>query len=92
MISPTQKVKQRKICFDFKHFNHIDVACEQALGGALAAGQDKEGELATTSLEFDYLHRKSRCEMLIGGDDIRNEALPLATPVTCFSMSVSASR
>ena len=30
--------------------------------------------------------------MLIGGDDIRNEALPLATPGTCFSMSVSASR
>ena len=25
---------------------------------------------ATTSLEFEYLHRKSRCEMLIGGDDI----------------------
>ena len=84
MISPTQKVKQRKICFDLKHFNHIDVACEQALGGALAAGRDKEGELATTSLEFDYLHRKSRCEMLIGGDDIRNEALPLARVFQCL--------
>ena len=26
------------------------MACEQALCGALAAGQEKEGELATTSL------------------------------------------
>ena len=29
---------------------------EQALWGALAAGQEKEGELPTTSLEFEYLH------------------------------------
>ena len=36
------------------------VACEQGLRGALAAGREKEGELATTSLEFEYLHRKSR--------------------------------
>ena len=34
----------------------VDLACEQALWGALAAGQEKEGELATTSLEFEYLH------------------------------------
>ena len=32
------------------------LACEQALWGALAAGQEKEGELSTTSLEFEYLH------------------------------------
>ena len=31
------------------------LACEQALLGTLAAGQEK-GELATTSLEFEYLH------------------------------------
>ena len=48
------------------------------------AGRDKEGELATTSLGFDYLHRKSRCVMLIGGDDIRNEALPLARVFQCL--------
>ena len=30
------------------------LACEQALRGALAAGQEKEGELATTSLEFEF--------------------------------------
>jgi len=28
------------------------VACESPLLGALAAGREKEGELATTSLEF----------------------------------------
>ena len=40
-----------------------------------------EGELATTSLEFQYLHRKSRCEMLIGGDDISSDVITLGT---CF--------
>ena len=44
---------------------------------------EKEGELATTSLEFEYLHRKSRCEMLIGGDDISNDVTTLGT---CFSV------
>ena len=34
---------------------------EQALRGILAVGREKEGNLATTSLEFEYLHRKSRC-------------------------------
>ena len=33
-------------------------------------GGGEEGELATTSLEIEYLHRKSRREMLIGRDDI----------------------
>ena len=33
------------------------------------AGREKEGELATRSPEFEYLHRKRRCEMLIGRDD-----------------------
>ena len=37
--------------------------------GALTAGREKEEELATTSLEFEYLHRKSRCEMPSGRDD-----------------------
>ena len=45
------------------------------------ARREKEGELATTynSLEFEeYLHRKSRCEMLIGRDDLVMTSLPLA--------------
>ena len=49
----------------------------------LAAGREKERELATTSPEFEYPHRKSRCEMLIGGDDISNDVITLGT---CFSM------
>ena len=60
------------------------VACEQALLGTLAAWREKEGELATTSLKFEYLHRKSRYEMLIGGDDIRNDVITLGT---CFTFA-----
>ena len=48
-------------------------------------GPKKEGELATRNLEFEYLHRKSRCEMLIGGDDCSNDIVTLGT---CFSMFV----
>ena len=51
----------------------------------LAEGWQKEGELATTSLEFEYLHRNSRCEMLIGGDDTSNDVITLGT---CFSTFV----
>ena len=52
----------------------------------LAAGREKEGELATTynSLEFEYLHRKSRCEMLIGRDDISNDVITLGTSFSIF--------
>ena len=61
----------------------MHLACEQALQGA--AGREKEGELATTSLEFEYLHRKSPSEMLIGGNDISNDVITLGT---CLSMFV----
>ena len=61
------------------------MSCEQALRGAPAAGWEKEGELVITSPEFEYLHRKSRCEMLIAGDDISNDVITLST---CFSMFV----
>ena len=47
------------------------------------AEREKEGELATMSLEFECLRRKSRYEMLIGGDDISNDFITLGT---CFSM------
>ena len=30
------------------------LACDQATQSALAAGREKEGELATTSLEFEF--------------------------------------
>ena len=61
------------------------VACKQALHGALAAGWEKEGELETTSLKFEYLHRKNQCKMLIGRDDISNNVITLSM---CFSMFV----
>ena len=60
-----------------------NIACEQALRGALAAGREKERKLATASLEFEYLHRKNQCEMLIGGGDVSDVVISLAT---CFSM------
>ena len=47
-----------------------------------------------TSLEYEYLHKKSRFEMLIGGDDISNDVLTLGTGFQClFTFAlVSASR
>ena len=39
------------------------LACEQALPGALAAGQEKEGELATKSMEFEF-HLQFPCGSL----------------------------
>ena len=39
-----------KKCCEFKFY----IACEQALRGTLAAGREQEGELATTSLEFEF--------------------------------------
>ena len=41
-------------------------------------------ELSFTSLEFEYLHRKSRCEMLIGGDHISNDVITLGTFFSMF--------
>ena len=35
------------------------LAYKQALQGSLTAGWEKEGELATVFLEFEYLHGKS---------------------------------
>ena len=69
----------------FAHLSKLLVASKQALRGALAAGREQEQELATTSLEIEYLHRKSLCEMLIGGDDISNDIITLGS---CFSMFV----
>ena len=64
------------------------IACEQALRSALAAGREKEGEFATMSLEFEDLHRKTRCEMLIGGDDISNDVITLGA---CFQVFFNVS-
>ena len=42
----------RAQCAQELHYDNI--ACEQGLCGALAAGREKKGELATTSLEFEF--------------------------------------
>jgi len=67
------------------HFLCFSLACVQGLRGALAAGREKKGELATTPLEFEYLHCESRCEMLIGENDISNDVITLSS---CFSMFI----
>ena len=41
------------MCQDYFCILGVYIACEQALQDTLAAGQGKEGELATTSLEFE---------------------------------------
>ena len=56
-------------------WNRNKLASKQTLRGALAAGREKEGELAATTLEFEYLHRKSGCEMLIDEDEISNDVI-----------------
>ena len=48
------------------------ITYEQTLRGPLTARREKGGDLATTSLESEYLHLKSRCEILIGADYISN--------------------
>ena len=63
----------------------LGVLKKQPASKLFGALQQKEGEVAIMSLEFEYLHRKSRCEMLIGGDDISNDVITLGT---CFSIFV----
>jgi len=55
--------------------NNVELVCEQALRGALAAVRETERELATASLKFEYLHGKSRCTMLIGGNNISYDVI-----------------
>ena len=38
--------------------SNTSLACQLALRSALAAGREKGGKLATTSLKFEYLHSK----------------------------------
>ena len=45
----------------------------------------KRKENLQPHLEFEYLHWKSRCKMLIGRDDVSNDIITFGT---CFSMFV----
>ena len=44
-----------------------------------------------SSLEFEYPHQKSRCEMLIGRDDISNDAITVGSCLFTFAL-ISALR
>ena len=57
------------------------IACEQALRGG-------KRRRVSMSLEFEDLHRKTRCEMLIGGDDISNDVITLEV---CFHVFFNVS-
>ena len=61
------------------------VSVRASFPGGSGGRAGKEGELATSSLEFECLHRKTRCEMPIGGGDIGNDVITLGS---CFSMFV----
>ena len=80
----------KKRCRDFYKKYSLRASSPQRSSGSAV---EKE-ELATTSLKFEYLHRKSRCEMLIGGDYISNDIMLLTLVCQCLSTFalVSASR
>ena len=54
------------------------LACEQALWGALTAGRDKKGQLATTCLEFEF-HLQIPC----GSPSIELSDVDIQIPKTC---------
>ena len=91
----TQETKYRKENTRSSYFGPMHPSLNQdmmsqpasKLSGALwqRGGKRKENSVATTSLEFKHLYRKSRCEMLIGGDDISNDVITLDW---CFAMLV----
>ena len=64
MFSPHASMYTGPFVIQHKNINNrSDVACEQALCGALVVRQEKEGELATTSLEFEF-HLQFSCGSL----------------------------
>ena len=59
-----------------------EIACEQALQGALAGGRRGAGKgrgACNYVSGIEYLHRKSRREMLIGGHDISDDIITRGT-------------
>ena len=62
----------------------MDKLEEQAFQGALAAGPEKEGELATTSLEFEYLLGKVDAKYQLAEMIFVMMSLPLARVFQCL--------
>ena len=75
----------RRLSILFGQFSTYAIACDRASSpGRSGSGTGMERELATTSLEFENLHRKSQREMLIGGDNISKMSLPLVRVFQCL--------
>ena len=60
------------------------LASKQALLGALSVGWRKEGELATMSLEFEYLCRKVNVKCWLAEMTLAMMSLPLACVFQCL--------
>ena len=58
-IPPFVRVLTERYNNVFSAFDFV-LAFEQVLRGALVAGREKQGDLATTSLDFEYPHRKKK--------------------------------
>ena len=55
MVMSHGKIMVRTRVLGYVHTLPDSLVSEQAVRGALAAGREKEGELATTSLEFEVI-------------------------------------
>jgi len=62
---------------------YLFVTCEQALRGDLVAGWEKEGELATTSLQFKFRLQHSCGSLLSEVSDFGQSAYLAFTFVVC---------
>ena len=51
----TKQIERNLNLLKFNNIVIYNLACEQALRGTVAVGREKEGELATTSIEFEYI-------------------------------------
>ena len=61
MVMSHGKIMVRTRVLGYVHTLPDSLVSEQAVRGALAAGREKEGELATTSLEFEF-HLQFPCD------------------------------
>ena len=64
--------------------NYRGISLGASSPGRFGGGREKEGELPTTSVEFEHLLRTNRCEMLIGEDDISNDVITLGSYFSMF--------
>ena len=69
------------------HWDQLNVSRYSLRASSLGYPGGKGRRACNYVSEFEYLHRRSRCEMLLGGDDISNDVItPITRSFTCFSM------